>query len=87
MPSQASPQDRRHLVHKITSVAANTADQLKILSYLNIDLLIVRTVLERASLKSSVGQNRPFLSSAQWPGLLGALALCSGGLELVDLVR
>ena len=48
---------------------------------------MVSTVLEGASLKTPVRQNGPFLSSAQMPGLLGALALCSGGLEQVDLVR
>ena len=78
---------KRHLVHKITCGAANTAYQLKILSNLNIGLHMVSTALERASLKSSVRQNGPFLSSAWMPGLLGALALCSGGLEQVDLVR
>ena len=82
-----SAQDRRHLVHKITSGVPNTAYQLMILSDFNIDLLMSRTVLEIPNLKSSVKQNGPFLSGAWRPGLLGALALCSGGLEQVDLVR
>ena len=45
-----SAQDRRHLVHKITSGVPNTAYQLMILSDYNIDLLMSRTLLEIPSL-------------------------------------
>src|ERR1700745_2749178 len=55
-PTKLSPQDRRALVRKVTSGAADTATKLKKIMDLDVCVQTIRNALKKEGLKSTVKQ-------------------------------